>query len=323
MFFAFNDVLLLEIFVPQWLQNDESSVTAAPHFGQIILVPPHYCFEALPAPSDNCYNNSCSFFILPCKARQKCDKKESEGFYLKIFLQRVLHVLMNTWLVAGLLAVSSVTTTLGAFGVMIDDKVKKINKDFNSSPIKRSSVTGGYIGSAFSIGVIMSFVTVVVAEIYIVLNGGDWLSFTACMKVFLLVLLATITNTSMVYFIVSFFKSHSAFSTASTIIGTLIGFLTGIYLPIGALPEAVQTVIKVFPVSHAASLFRQVLMEASMQTSFEGIPDQYLDEFKEYMGVTFHFGSYVVTPWVSILVLIGTAVVFYSLSLLNMSRKSR
>ena len=39
-------------------------------------------------------------------------------------------VLMNSWLVSGLLAVASITTTMGAFGVMIDDKVKKINKDF-------------------------------------------------------------------------------------------------------------------------------------------------------------------------------------------------
>ncbi len=232
-------------------------------------------------------------------------------------------VLMNSWLVSGLLAVASVTTTMGAFGVMIDDKVKKIYKDFNASPIKRSAITGGYIGSAFLIGVIMSLITVIIAEIYIVCSGGDLLSIGAGIKVFLLVLFTTMTNTSLVCFIVSFFKSHSAFSTATTIIGTLIGFLTGIYLPIGALPEAVQTVIKVFPVSHAASLFRQVLMEAPMQASFDGIPVNYLNDFKEYMGVTFNFGGSEVTPVVSIIILIGTAILFYGLSLLNMSRKSR
>ncbi len=232
-------------------------------------------------------------------------------------------ILMNSWLVAGLLAVTSVTTTMGAFGVMIDDKVKKIYKDFNASPIKRSSITGGYIGSAFLIGVIMSLITVIIAEFYIVCSGGNWLSISDGIKVFLLVLFTTMTNTSLVCFIVSFFKSHSAFSTATTIIGTLIGFLTGIYLPIGALPEAVQTVIKVFPVSHAASLFRQVLMEAPMQSSFDGIPANYLNDFKEYMGVTFSFGGSEITPVVSITILIGTAVLFYSLSLLNISRKSR
>lgn len=229
--------------------------------------------------------------------------------------------LMNSWLVAGLLAVGSVTTTLGAFGVMIDDKVRKINKDFYSSPIKKSSITGGYIASAFLIGVIMSVITVFAAQIYIVLNGGAWFTPMVYAKVFCLVLFTAMTNTSLVCFIVSFFRSHSAFNTASTIIGTLIGFLTGIYLPIGALPETVQTVIKIFPVSHAASLFRRVLMEDGMSKVFDGVSADYLDGFKEYMGVTFRFGGYEVTPSVSILILAGTAVVFYCLSILNMSKK--
>lgn len=231
--------------------------------------------------------------------------------------------MMNSWLVSGLLTVTSMTTTMGAFGIMIDDKVQKINKDFDSSPIKRSSITGGYIGSSFLIGVIMALVTAVVAEIYIVHSGGEWLTPIACMKVFLLILLTALTNTSLVCFVVSFFKSHSAFSTASTILGTLIGFLTGIYLPVGTLPASVQTVIKVFPVSHGASLFRQVLMDVPMQNSFGGIPANYLEEFKEYMGVTFRFGGHEVTPTASIVILLCTAVVFYSLSLFNMLRKHR
>lgn len=231
--------------------------------------------------------------------------------------------LMNSWLVSGLLTVTSMTTTMGAFGIMIDDIVQKINKDFDSSPIKRISITGGYIGSSFLIGVIMSLVTAVVSEFYIVYSGGEWLTLMAFIKVFLLILLTALTNTSLVCFVVSFFKTHSAFSTASTILGTLIGFLTGIYLPIGTLPASVQTVIKAFPVSHGASLFRQVMMEVPMRNSFDGIPDIYLEEFKEYMGVTFRFGGHEVTPTVSIVILIFTAVVFYSLSLFNMLRRNR
>ncbi|SET87510.1 ABC transporter permease [Lacrimispora sphenoides] len=231
--------------------------------------------------------------------------------------------LMNSWLVSGLLTVTSITTTMGAFGIMIDDKVQKINKDFDSSPIKRSSITGGYIGSSFFIGVIMSLVMAVVAEIYIVHSGGEWLTPMACIKVFLLILLTTLTNTSLVCFVVSFFKSHSAFSTASSILGTLIGFLTGIYLPIGTLPESVQTVIKAFPVSHGASLFRQVLMEIPMRNSFGGIPSIYLEEFKEYLGVSFRFGGYEVTPTTSVVILLCTAIVFYSLSLFNILRRNR
>lgn len=232
-------------------------------------------------------------------------------------------LLMNDWLMAGILAVASVTTTLGAFGVMVDDKIKKINKDFYSSPVNKSSITLGYIGSAFFIGVIMSLITAVVVEIYIVANGGAWLSTFNCLKIFLLILLTTMANTSMVCFIVSFFKSNSAFTTATTIIGTLIGFITGIYLPIGSLPESVQTVIKAFPVSHAASLFRQVLMDSSIQTVFKDIPSNYLIEFKNHMGITYQFGTYEVTPVFSIIVLAITTVIFYGLSILNMSVKTK
>jgi multidrug/hemolysin transport system permease protein len=100
-----------------------------------------------------------------------------------------------------------------------------------------------------------------------------------------LILLATMANTSLVCFMASFFKSQQAFGTASTVIGTLIGFLTGIYLPVGNLPASVQTVIKVFPISHSAVLFRQVLMADPMASTFaeRGCP---AGSFKEFMGVT-------------------------------------
>lgn len=230
--------------------------------------------------------------------------------------------LMNSWLMAGLIAVASATTTMGAFGILIDDKIKKIDKDFYSSPIKKSSLTKGYLGSALLIGIIMSLVTFVVAEVYIVLKGGDWVNPNSALKIILLIFLSSMANTSLMCFIVSFFKSHHAFSTAGTVIGTLIGFLTGIYLPIGDLPASVQFVIKVFPVSHAAALFRQVLMEEPMRITFNGIETKYLSEFKDYMGITYSFGGHVLSSLTSILILVGTSVAFYYLSVLNLSRTS-
>lgn len=231
--------------------------------------------------------------------------------------------LMDSWIMAGLLAVTSVTTTMGAFGIMVEDKAKKTIKDFTSSPIKRSSIAGGYIISSFAIGIILSIITVILAEIYILANGGELMSFITLLKVLGLILLATFTNTSMVLFIVSFFKSSNAFATASTIIGTMIGFLTGIYLPLGQLPSTVQYVVKVFPVSHAAALFRQVLMEAPINATFANAPQEAITEFENTMGVTFKFGDTLISPYVSIGVLILTAVIFFLLALLNISRKKK
>jgi len=230
-------------------------------------------------------------------------------------------LLMNNWLIAGILAVASTTTTMGAFGIMVEDKAKKIYKDFYSSPITRASVTGGYLTSAFIIGVLMSLVALAIGQIFIITQGGELLGMEASIKVFGLILLNTITNTAMVGFIVSFFNNQNSFSTASTLVGTLIGFLTGIYLPIGNLPEAVQYIVKLFPASHGAALFRQVMMEKQIGIIFSGVPIEQLDSFKEYMGIIYRFGEHTITPFGSVAILVSTALVFYLLSGWNMSRK--
>jgi multidrug/hemolysin transport system permease protein len=230
---------------------------------------------------------------------------------------------MDSWIMAGLLAVTSMTTTMGAFGIMVEDRTKKISKDFYSSPISRSGLTSGYIISSYIIGVIMTLFTLVLAELYILAYGGALMSIGALLKVIGLILLSTVTSTSFILFIVSFFRSTNAFATASTIIGTLIGFLTGIYLPIGQLPDAVQFVIKVFPVSHSAALLRQVMMEAPLQQTFAGAPAEAAGQFRQFMGVDLVFGDTVVSTFASIGILVLTAAVFFLLSMLNLSRKRR
>ena len=79
--------------------------------------------------------------------------------------------LVNSWLIAGILSVTSISTTLGAFGVIVDDKVKKIDKDFRCSPISRSSIASGYILNYFLIGVIMSVIAFAAGEVFIVASG--------------------------------------------------------------------------------------------------------------------------------------------------------
>ena len=231
--------------------------------------------------------------------------------------------MMDNWVMAGLLAVTTVTTTMGAFGTMVDDKQRKIDKDFYSSPVSRRSLAGGYVLSSFVIGLIMSLVTLVLAEVYIVAEGGAFMSLSSLVRVLGLILLADFTNTAMVFFITSFFSSQNAFATASTVIGTLIGFLTGIYLPAGMLPEAVQWVIKLFPASHAGALLRQVMMADPMAAAFTGVPEEYIAQFKEMLGVTFKFGSTEVSVLTSILILVISGLVFFGLAVLNISRKKK
>ena len=59
---------------------------------------------------------------------------------------------------------------------MVKDRELKINMDFYISPISRTALTGGYIAGAYIVGLTMTLLAFVAAEIYIVVNGGSFLA---------------------------------------------------------------------------------------------------------------------------------------------------
>lgn len=229
--------------------------------------------------------------------------------------------LMDSWIMGGVLAVTSATTTLGAFGIMIEDRHRKLNKDFYASPLRRGTLAGAYLVSSFLIGILVSLVALVLIELYILSGGGRLLPLDALFKVLGLIVLTVLSSSAMVAFLVTFFSSLNAYSSFSTVVGTLIGFLTGIYIPIGNLPESVQFAIKVFPVSHGAVLFRQVFMEVPMREAFVLAPSSVLLDFKLQLGVAYEVGGGLVPVWGHVLVLGVSALVFFLLAVWRFSGK--
>ena len=231
--------------------------------------------------------------------------------------------LMNCWIIAGLIGVTSVTANMGAFGTMIEDKSKNKIKDFYVSPIKKSKIVGGYIISSFIVGSMMSVVTLIISQIYLVYSGVDVLNFKELTEVFLIILMTSLSNSAMILFIVSLFSSEKVFSTASTIVGTLIGFITGIYLPISMLPDSVQIIVKLFPTSHGISILRQIFMKKQMDISFADVPTNYINEFKESMGVVYYINDKLVSNTASVFILIASTIIFFFLAVLILYKKKK
>lgn len=238
---------------------------------------------------------------------------------VKNFAGESARFLMDSWIMAGTLAVTSMTTTLGAFGIYVQDKDRRSDRDFLVSPIKRTEIALSYIISSFLVGIIMSLLAFFIAEVYIVTSGGMLLSALDMLKMMGLMVLSVFSSTAMMLFLVSFFKSLNAYATASTIIGTLIGFLTGIYVPIGSLPKSIQAVIKLFPPSHAGLLYRQVMMNKPF--SMINLPPEALEEIKLVFGVIYKLGDQIIPSTLSMLILFVTGIIFFALAVFNLNRK--
>ncbi|MGX8850072.1 ABC transporter permease [Amedibacillus sp. YH-ame10] len=219
----------------------------------------------------------------------------------------------DTWIMAGTLGIVSLTTSLSVLGIVIEDKQHHILDDFRISPISRMQISVAYICSTIVITFLISTVTLGIAEMYILAYGGKLLDIVTFMKLFGIMLLSILSCTSMLYFIMSFFNSASSFSNITTIIGTLSGFLMGIYVPIGSLPHFLQVIIAWFPPSHGAALFRNVMMEDVLQRSFPAGQETALLEFKKQFGLVFEYGTHTTTLWDNMFVLIGMGVFFFIL----------
>lgn len=231
--------------------------------------------------------------------------------------------LINSWLCAGILTVTSVTTPLGTLGTLVNDRTRKIYRDFAASPIPRRKIAGGYIVSAFTVSFILSLAAFAAAEGFIVCEGGKLLAPAAVGKILALLLISAFSGSTMMFFLVSFLSSQSAYATASTIVGTLIGFLTGIYVPIGALPDSVQSVVRFFPLSHSAMLMRQIMMQKATSATFAGAPAGRVEKFRLSMGVVYRFGGQNITAFWSICFLLGSSLLFCVLSVLVLKRKRK
>lgn len=228
-------------------------------------------------------------------------------------------ILMDVWMIAGILGITSVTTTMGAYGIMVEDRAKGLWKDFLIAPIKRGTMVGGYMIAAIIIGVIMSMLVLLMAGIYmrqihdvkLLMGNGE--------VVLGLIFLSAVSNSSMVIFLISFLKSSNALASCSTIIGSLIGFLTGIYLPMGNLPEYVQMVVRAFPISHGVVLFRQSLMESFLADCFGGAKEE-LEVFVTFMGIQFSHEDKIVTMQSSVVLLWVCSLFFGVLTMLRMEQ---
>jgi len=193
------------------------------------------------------------------------------------------------WMFAGVLAVTSATTPLGALGKFIEDKVSKRDEDLLMAPIKRSTLIYSYIGYAFFIGCILTTLLFIFGYIYAYFSLGVKID----LSFFLMGVLffSLLMHTLLFYLIVAQLPTMASFNGLSTIVGTLIGFLAGIYVPIGFLPAYIQKIIIAFPTTQAAVLLRNSFLDEILLSFQEVLPEDVYQALLSDLGVELYWNE--------------------------------
>lgn len=193
--------------------------------------------------------------------------------------------LVQYWTLAGILVVNSVTVTLTVIGVMVDDVNENRLESFYCAPAGKNIIALSYITAAAVIGIVFCTLTFGAALVYIYVSGGTLLSVNAILQVILYTMVNVCIFSVIMYLAALFVKSSGAWSGVATIVGTLVGFIGAIYLPMGSLPNGVKDVLKYIPVLHGTSLMRKICCEEAVNTAFKNTSDGLISGYREYMGI--------------------------------------
>lgn len=227
--------------------------------------------------------------------------------------------IISNWNMAGLLGIAPITSTMCSLQVMIDDRVNNRVKDLYSTPLTKWMLVTGYILNALVISFLMSAFALCFLELYVFINSGTFHTILILSKVLIIMCLSCVTCSAFVFFIVSFFYTQNVFSIASALIGILSGFITGVYLPIGMMPNVVQIIVKLFPLSHIALLFRKVLLSDLLTV----MSLNEIDTVKQYLGVSYKVGAYTISVEGSLIYIFIFTLLSFIFGVVNVSRKKR
>jgi multidrug/hemolysin transport system permease protein len=179
-------------------------------------------------------------------------------------------LLLDAWMLAGILGSSSLTTSIAACTVMVEDREKGVRRDFCVSSLRPWARLGGYWLAAAWISFALSLVLLLGGAGYFARRYGVRLGAGRAMQIFTGLALSAAANAAFAVLPVSFLKSGGALAGFCSVSGALIGFLTGIYLPVGTLPENIGWIVAHFPTAHAAALLRTSLLSPLLPGRLDG-----------------------------------------------------
>lgn len=206
---------------------------------------------------------------------------------------------VNSWVFAGVVTITTVTASLSALGKFVEDRASGRLADFAVLPLRRSQLTASYLLSAFVVAVLTCAVVIVVGELYLLARSKSALGPNDLARLFAFVCLLSAAYAALASFLVTFLTTTTAFGAFSTVVGVLIGFLSGSYLPAGLLPHTVVDVIHSLPFAQSAMLVSRIYTRVPI-AALAGGSERAVTEIHRFYGISARVGNITIHPLTAI-----------------------
>ncbi len=217
---------------------------------------------------------------------------------------------MITWTAAGIIPINAANVSLSVLSSIIKDKQTGKYAAIHTSPISRFAITLSYIAAACLSSVVICTVTLAVSELYTAAKGMELFTLSEHLKLFGMIIANSFTYSAIMYLCAVFVKSEGAWSGLGTLVGTLVGFLGGIYLPVGNISESLANILSCTPVIYGTVMFRNIMIRSISDITFADLPAKAVNEIRSDLGIDYSpFGADISLAG-CVMVVIGFGILF-------------
>ena len=210
--------------------------------------------------------------------------------------EKEVRAFCDSWMLSGALASATITVPLCACGVMVQDKKRGIVNDLAASPVPKWLAPASYCLSVAAAGLILCSVVFVLALGWLALSGSWCLTAADVFGALGSMVLSVLCSTALLVFAVGFIRTDGAFTGLNVILGTVVGFLIGAYMPLSMLPKGIQYFSACIPGSHTAGLMRNFIMGGALDKLESVSSAEFAAGLREQFSFELYFFGNAVTP---------------------------
>jgi ABC-2 type transport system permease protein len=210
------------------------------------------------------------------------------------------------YMLAGIVITTVFQTALTIATSTIEDIVSGFMKEVLVSPVRRIQIATGQLLSAATIATLQGIIILFIGY-FIGLKFSSWATPLAVIGVMIVV---GLVFSGLGLFLAVLVKNSQTFQIVITAVTMPLTFLCGAYIPLSLLPKLLQSMAYFNPMTYTTAFFRTIILEKTGLTTDQLVAEQ----------LAFKIGNFVITPSLSMAIVIAFGAVFLLLSTVVFSK---
>ena len=208
------------------------------------------------------------------------------------FVSDYNNLFVDRLMTSGLLIVIGATSVLSIIFIFVKDHYSGVVKDFLVTPVSYIKIVYSYFFAAFIVSMVIPLFVYFGIEAFFVFAYQDVSSFSTVIFSVFIIFCSNIISSLLMLIVALMIRSFTSFSTFETLYGVVIGFFTGVYIPIGYYPTIIRNIFFYFPLCQTTSLLRNVQTDSITSIILKNYPKSQHSLLYETFGVHLSFHDY-------------------------------